>query len=191
MLLESRPGFQDVNKLQPDQLLLISPLVTCHATPGLDERMDQLQAEDWWLTRSFVTEVSQLWVGSPSQHATVVSHLVDSSPSDDTAAGWKATLPTRTDSPIVDPTGSSDAFALLRESNVHVTLLCGTKDVLYAHSELYAELCDQNRVRCTYIQGDGGIHVYPILGYLGGGVEGCNEAIELCIASILKASRVG
>ncbi len=25
---------------------------------------------------------------------------------------------------------------------------------------------------------------YPILGYLGGGVEGCNEAIELCIASI-------
>ncbi len=83
----------------------------------------------------------------PLQHATVVSHLVDSSPSDDTAAGWKATLPTRTDSPIVDPTGSSDAFALLRESNVHVTLLCGTKDVLYAHSELYDELCDQNRVR--------------------------------------------
>lgn len=183
---------EEVEKLQPDQLILIAPLTTCNLTQDLIKESALIEPQDFLLNRRLIKELVDLWIGTsaPSVQAAAVEHYVSKSPDTNTALKWKELIPTRGDHPILDPFGGSgEAFQLAQRVGIHVTLLCGTHDTLWPFSSRYAKGCEEYAVRCSFIEGLGGIHAYPIFGCAFGNA-GCDEGTELIIRSVLEASRL-
>ncbi|SNX82136.1 uncharacterized protein MEPE_00842 [Melanopsichium pennsylvanicum] len=85
LLLDTTLSAQDVDKIQPDQLILISPLTRLNMTKEVEERMAQIHPQDWWLTSSFIKQIIHLWVGSAEKQAATVDHFVSQSSSKEIA----------------------------------------------------------------------------------------------------------
>lgn len=180
---------EEIAKLQPNQLILISPLSTCDIIGNVREEMNRIQPQDWWLTVDFADEVCALWVGSGSVQEEAVQHFVTASKSDQVLAEkWRKALPLRVDDAMVDPIGSPASLELLHKSKVHITLLCGTSDILYSCAYFYAKRCEEKEVSCTFIEGLGGLHVYPLLTFLFSD-SGYSKGADLIISSVREASR--
>lgn len=192
LLLDAAPRSEtDLAKLQPDQLILISPLSSCNWTQQIDEEAQRIQPKDWWLDSTFLKEATALWIGTSERQHSALQRVTSSSNDRQIAEEWGQALPMRSDHPVVDPTGSvssSESFGLLRRANVNVTLVCGTRDILYPFSSLYAQRCEENSVKCRFIEGKGGIHVYPIMGFAFQN-QGCDECQDWIVESVLSASR--
>lgn len=180
---------RDIEKLQPDQLILISGLLSCNITQEFKELAGQIQPKDWWLNTAVTVEMCERWIGTPALQEAAIRHLVSKSPTPKIADRWRKALPLRTDHPIVDAIGAADSFKMLQKAGVHVTLLCGSHDIFFAYALLFAEQCEKYAVRTTFIEGMDGIHVYPLFGFLVGN-PGSSEANDLITSSVLRASKI-
>ncbi len=180
---------EEIVKLLPDQLILLAPVTTCNVTGEIEKPMDRVQAQDWWLDRKRVQELCQMWVGTTSVQEAAVQQLASASNVTENAAEkWRQVLPLRADDDMLGPIASPTTFELLQQAKVHVTLSCGTSDILYACAYHFAKRCEQHKVECTFIEGEGGVHVYPILGFVLSD-PGCIKGSDLVVQSVLKASR--
>ena len=176
--------------MQPDQLLLISPITSCDITGQVNSRMARIEPGDWWLSRGALASVCNHWVGPATLQESVLERFSSHEKRTSTAANqWKSLLPTSGDHPLLTPIHYAEPFEILRNADVKVTILGATNDVLYAHAAMYAQRCQEAGVSCTFIEGVGGIHDYPLLAYITGDA-GCLEGVDLMTSCLLKASRL-
>ncbi|KAN0062166.1 hypothetical protein ACQY0O_005524 [Thecaphora frezii] len=133
----------------PQQLLLISPV--------LDLNLDRpdirtIQPRDPWLKMAHLGHLARFWALGGTDAQTLL-HTADKPLPEADDATLQALA-----HPYASPNKADWSFY-----KGHITLICGTADILFADAQVLAQKAQDSELDLTFIRADGCVHVYPIL----------------------------
>ncbi len=182
------------DKLMPDQLLLNAPWLdgTFEMHRAL---LPTIRKHDFWLTAEQLGPAAEIWAGAETPTTWGgYDAKVHKGASDRMLAEARAAVPPEAAEllpakgehghPLVSP-GLDDAhYALLKRHGIKVVVAVGTQDILYAHSLAYIERLEREAVPTHAIIGQGGVHVYPVLAYIG--VKDSRTALQWMADAVIR-----